>query len=43
MLKNVNLATKPQISISLVPVLEAFCRYIFKTPANVITSDLPVR
>lgn len=34
MIKNVNLQTKPQISISLDPVLEAFCRYIFKTPAN---------
>jgi len=34
MLKNVNLQTKPQITISLDPVLEAFCRYIFKTPAN---------
>lgn len=34
MLKNVNLQTKPQITISLDPVLEAFCRYIFKTPPN---------
>lgn len=34
MLKNVNLATKPQITISLDPVLEAFCRYIFKTAIN---------
>lgn len=34
MLKNVDLTTKPQITISLDPVLEAFCRYIFKTPAN---------
>ena len=33
MLKNVNLNTKPQITISLDPVLEAFCRYTFKTPA----------
>jgi len=34
MLKNVTLDTKPQITISLYPVLEAFCRYIFKTPSN---------
>jgi len=34
MIKNVNLETKPQITISLDPVLEAFCRYIFKTPPN---------
>lgn len=34
MLKNINLQTKPQISISLDPVLEAFCRYIFKTPSD---------
>lgn len=34
MIKNLNLQTKPQITISLDPVLEAFCRYIFKTPTT---------
>lgn len=28
----INLSTKPQITISLDPLLEAFCRFYFKTP-----------
>lgn len=31
---NVDLKNKPQITINLDPVLEAYCRFIFKTPKN---------
>lgn len=29
---NINFSTKPQITINLDPVLEAYCRAVFKTP-----------
>jgi len=32
--KNVNLENKPIVTISLNPILEAFCRFIFKTPTE---------
>lgn len=31
-MKNVDLSTKPQITIDLEPILESFCRYIFYVP-----------
>jgi hypothetical protein len=31
---NIDFSTKPQITINLDPVLEAYCRLIFKTPVN---------
>jgi len=34
MLKNVNLQTKPKITISISEVLEAWCRYVFDTPIS---------
>jgi len=30
---NIDLSTKPQITIDLDPILEAFCRYVFKVPS----------
>jgi hypothetical protein len=30
----IDFSTKPQITISLPPLLEAYCRYVFKTPAD---------
>ena len=30
---SINFTTKPKITINLDPVLEAYCRYVFKTPA----------
>jgi hypothetical protein len=30
----IDLSTKPQITIFLPPLLEAYCRYVFKTPPN---------
>lgn len=32
MLKNPKFTPKPQVTISLEPILEAYCRFIFKTP-----------
>ncbi|MBV5313800.1 MAG: hypothetical protein JZU47_10925 [Prolixibacteraceae bacterium] len=34
MLKNPKYSPKPQVTISLEPILEAFLRFIFKTPAD---------
>lgn len=34
MLKNPKFSPKPQITISLKPILEAYLRFIFKTPAD---------
>lgn len=34
MLKNLDLSTKPQITFSLTPLHQAFCRFIFKTPTD---------
>lgn len=31
---NIDLNTKPQVTIDLPPVIEAFCRWIFNTPIN---------
>ena len=31
---NIDLTTKPKVTINLDPVLEAFCRAVFKTPKN---------
>ena len=30
----IDLTTKPQVTISLNPLLEAFCRFVFSTPAD---------
>lgn len=34
MLKNPKYSPKPQVTISLEPILEAYLRFVFKTPAN---------
>ncbi|MDA3867746.1 MAG: hypothetical protein PF489_13510 [Salinivirgaceae bacterium] len=31
---NLNFETKPKVKICLIPVLEAYCRYVFETPPD---------